>query len=87
MRTSTIKTPAKLIIEQFAKVQRKKTIRFPCPRCGFDTMNGELIMNTLSRRANVYICGHCGIDESIADFYGNDDKLDSWSIVKSMRKE
>lgn len=87
MKTCTVKTPAKLIVERFGKVQRKSVVRFPCPRCGYDTMDGELIMNSLSRRANVYICEHCGTEESIADFYCFEDDLDSWSIVRSMRKE
>lgn len=87
MQTCTSKTPAKLIIEHFAKVQRKNRVRFPCPRCGYDTMNRELIMNALSRRANVYICDRCGTEEAMADFYRLNDDLDSWSFVKSMRKE
>ena len=40
----------------------------PCPRCGRLCMDEEnMSNNSLSRRANVYICNKCGREESIED--------------------
>lgn len=38
-----------------------------CPRCG-GPMHPEAGRNALSRRADVYICSACGIDEAMRDF-------------------
>lgn len=78
-------TPAKEIVEDFAKVQRNSEFNYPCPRCGQHTMDGKLVRNALSRRADVYICDQCGTNEAMCDFLGIDDNLEDWSIVVSLR--
>ena len=43
-------------------------VLLPCPRCGRLCMDEEnMSNNSLSRRANVYICNKCGREESIED--------------------
>lgn len=36
-----------------------------CPRCGFRPMNPKLMLNSLSRYADVYICEACGMEEAV----------------------
>lgn len=86
MRNNAAITPARIIIEQFGRAQKKNVVTFPCPRCGHDTMDGVLTMNALSRRANVYICSRCGTDEAMYDFARANDDIENWSIVKAVRK-
>lgn len=74
------------LIERFGKTQRNGKTRFPCPRCGQDTMDENLVMNALSRRFDVYICSQCGTDEAMNDYFGCDDNLEDWSIVRSFMK-
>lgn len=43
-------------------------VYLPCPRCGRLCMGEEnMSNNSLSRRANIYICNKCGGEESIED--------------------
>lgn len=76
---------AKEVVENFGKVQRRTKFNYPCPRCGHYTMDGELVRNALSRRADVYICDQCGTNEAMCDCLGIDDNLDDWSLVVSLR--
>lgn len=39
----------------------------PCPRCGYRPMNPKLMLNTLSRHADIYICESCGMEEAMMD--------------------
>lgn len=39
----------------------------PCPRCGHDRMQLPMVLNALSRRAHVYVCKECGMDEAMRD--------------------
>ena len=76
---------AKEVIDNFGKVQRRSKFLYPCPRCGSNTMDSELVMNSLSRKANVYICNQCGMNEAMCDYLEIDDNLEDWSIVVSLR--
>lgn len=78
-------TPAKELLDDFGKVQRRSKFNYPCPRCGHYTMNSELIMNSLSRKADVYICDQCGTNEAMCDYLGIEDNLEDWSFVFSLR--
>lgn len=61
---------------------------FPCPRCGHDRMNRNPVMNALSRRANVYICSPCGMEEALLDAAGKDPlPLNEWAMVKGFDEE
>lgn len=35
-----------------------------CPRCGYRPMSPNLILNAMSRHADVYICPSCGMEEA-----------------------
>ena len=67
-------------IGRFAPLQRK--YNWPCPRCGKWTMNSDPVRNALSRRAVIYICDSCGMEEAMEDFYGTAAPLASWDIAK-----
>lgn len=54
------------IIENWSKAQ-KSGAWLPCPRCGLLRMEEDLHDNTISRRADIYICGSCGMDEAMED--------------------
>ena len=55
----------KELIEEFGK--RQEGGRFACPRCGSMKMDEAVARNALSRRADVYICDACGMEEALED--------------------
>lgn len=65
------------IIDLFAKKQRDG--HFACPRCGRMNKDTE---GALSRRAAIYICDNCGIDEALEDMAGSISPLASWRIAQ-----
>jgi len=61
---------------------------FPCPRCGHDRMDRNPVRNALSRRAKVYICNECGMEEALLDAAGKDPlPLNEWAMVKGFDSE
>jgi len=38
-----------------------------CPRCEKETLEDEQVLNSLSRRGDVYICNPCGDEEALID--------------------
>ena len=55
---------ARVLIAEFSKKQQGR--HFACPRCGKMTMDAESVThNALSRRATVYICDACGMQEAL----------------------
>lgn len=59
---------AKAMLEELGQMQEDgRAAGLPCPRCGHDRMNGVIVRNALSRRARVYICDLCGLDEALRD--------------------
>jgi len=77
------------ILDSWRKIQNTDAI-LPCPRCGKMTMDTDLLHNALSRRADVYICNSCGIEEAMEDFSScrntadesRKKTTDSWFAVK-----
>lgn len=69
------------LIERFAEKQR--SARFPCPRCGFWTMDDDPVRNALSRRAAVHICNRCGTTEALEDFLKAPQPVTVWNIVEN----
>ena len=68
----------KVRVKEFAA--RQKTGSFTaCPRCG-GWMRRELYMNCLSRRADIYVCEKCGMEEALADHAQKDDPVTDWYI-------
>ena len=71
---------AKTLIERFAEKQQGG--HFACPRCGKMTMDSESVThNALSRRATVYICDACGMQEALEDMMDSRTPLTAWTIV------
>lgn len=66
-------------IVRFAR--RQRDFRFPCPRCGCWVMDKDPIRNALSRRARVYICNTCGMEEALEDYTGQIRPVASWDIA------
>ena len=53
-----------------------------CPRCGKMAMDAESVTrNALSRRATVYICDACGMQEALEDMMDSITPLTAWAIV------
>lgn len=74
---------AKTLVESLMPMQEAGE-KFPCPRCGRDSMIQPLIVNSLSRYAKVYICNECGTDEAIRDMTGTPLPLAKWSMAQSL---
>lgn len=71
---------AKALIERFAEKQQGGY--FACPRCGKMAMDAESVTrNALSRRATVYVCDSCGIEEALEDMLGERMPLTAWAIT------
>ncbi len=74
---------AKKLVESLRPL-RLQGKRFPCPRCGRDTMKTDSpATNALSRYANVYICDACGTEEAMDDMVGQVLPLTEWSMPRS----
>jgi len=82
---------AKELIESLIPLQKNPSedgYIFPCPRCGHDCMDKNPVRNALSRRANVYICNSCGMEEALLDAAGKDPlPLNEWAMVKGFDNE
>ena len=73
-------TLARVLIAEFSKKQQGG--HFACPRCGKMTMDAESAThNALSRRATVYICDACGMQEALEDMMDSRTPLTAWAIV------
>lgn len=55
-----------------------------CLRCG-SPLSRRLVVNALSRHADVYICQECGSDEALRDAIGEPLPLRDWHAVSSER--
>lgn len=61
----------------------------PCPRCG-GKMRDNFTYNSLSRRADIYICRQCGMIEALEDMCkaNNPDfvklPIEDWSFMKNV---
>ena len=73
---------AMTLIERFSEKQQGG--HFACPRCGEMTMNAESVTrNALSRRATVYVCDACGMQEALEDMADIRTPLTEWAIVQA----
>lgn len=70
------------IIRTFAAKQ--PTGHFPCPCCGRDSMDTRsALRNALSRRADIYVCNRCGVEEALEDAMGAKEKpMQGWFIAR-----
>ena len=82
---------AKELLEGLRCLQEETTESdhvFPCPRCGRDRMDPKAARNALSRRADVYICSECGMDEALRDTVGEPPlPLNEWGIVRGFDED
>jgi predicted RNA-binding Zn-ribbon protein involved in translation (DUF1610 family) len=81
---------AKSIIETLLSLQENpdKAPLLPCPRCGEHRMHREVVLNCLSRRANVYVCTACGEEEAIIDANSHlvrDRDFAEWAMIAGFR--
>ena len=67
------------------KANQDKGAMMPCPRCGKDNMETEMVYNSLSRYADVYICNSCGNEEAFADMGVMQMPLSDWDAFKAFR--
>ena len=50
-------------------------------------MRAEMILNSLSRHEDIYICPHCGSEEAFEDLEGKQFPLGDWYAVKLFNKQ
>lgn len=74
-------------IETYKVLQTIPALNMPCPRCGKNKLESELIDNCLSRHEDIYICNECGRDEAGFDFVGQVKPLDKWYAVRFLNGE
>lgn len=55
-----------------------------CLRCG-NPLDNHLVLNALSRHADVYVCRECGTNEALRDALGEPLPLQEWYAVTSGR--
>ena len=84
------KPTLEMILDQWKEAQQADAM-IPCPRCGNYTMKGRITTNALSRRADIYICDLCGMQEAIDDmiYQGKIDKnkdLQTWFAVTQKKR-
>lgn len=72
---------AKALVERFAEKQVGG--HFACPRCGRMAMAANPTHNALSRRATVYVCDACGMQEALEDAADSRTPLTAWAICKT----
>lgn len=79
----------KQMVEELGKLQEEGLADgLPCPRCGHDRMEKRMVCNALSRRAKVYICSDCGMDEALRDAAGQPPlPFTKWGIVMGFADE
>lgn len=79
----------KQMVEELGKLQDEGLAGgLPCPRCGHDRMEKRMVCNALSRRAKVYICPDCGMDEAIRDMAGQPPlPFTQWGMVMGFADE
>lgn len=62
-------------LERFGKNQKSRK----CPRCGDIRMNDDVRQNVLNRRANVYVCDMCGVEEALDAAAGRVKPFKAWA--------
>ena len=72
------------LISNWSKAQKAGAV-LPCPRCGKD-MADELSHNAMSRRADIFVCSTCGMEEALCDMGHRTDKLEEWFISRAILK-
>lgn len=77
---------AKFNIEQCGRAQQKCDYSSRCPRCGKKNIDIENRLYALSRRADVYVCPECGMDEAIRAMKANPLPLKKWDINKEVSR-
>lgn len=74
---------AKAMLEELGRMQEEgRAAGLPCPRCGRFRMDDNPVRNAMSRRAKVYICDQCGMDEALLDMAKKEPlPLNQWGMV------
>jgi len=85
-KPETMDERAKQLVESLRPFQEKGE-RFPCPRCGRNTVHEQILLNPLSRYVNVYICQECGMDEALRDITCSPLPLTEWSMVQGFMED
>jgi predicted RNA-binding Zn-ribbon protein involved in translation (DUF1610 family) len=70
------------ILKVYKEMQGRE--RYPCPRCGSDTMSDKIARNALSRIADVQICDACGTDEALRAVNDTAIPITEWWAVREI---
>ena len=80
---------ARGVLRAYAEMQGKSDDydnNIPCPRCGEDSMAGNVLRNALSRHFDIHVCDACGNKEAVLVSEGKADPLDAWWAVAEILK-
>ena len=69
-------------IATYKMLQEIPALKMPCPRCGKQQMNADMVENALSRHEDIYTCSECGREESAFDYVGQKKPLELWYAVR-----
>lgn len=80
---------AKKMLEELGRMQEEgAAVGLPCPRCGQDRMDAKPVRNALSRRAKVYICDQCGMEEALLDMARKEPlPLNQWGMIRGFDED
>jgi predicted RNA-binding Zn-ribbon protein involved in translation (DUF1610 family) len=76
---------ARGILRTYAEMQGKENT-LPCPRCGENSMDTNVLRNALSRHFDIHICDACGNMEAVLLSEGKSIPLESWWAVGELLK-
>ena len=69
-------------IATYKMLQEIPALKMPCPRCGKQQMNADMVENALSRHEDIYICSECGREASAFAYVGQKKPLELWYAVR-----
>lgn len=53
-----------------------------CPRCGVNLLDKQITHNALSRRAAIYVCNLCGMDEAFREMKREPLRNSDWYLCQ-----
>ncbi len=79
--TDVVTTTENDFVDRIISAQKRGNSSI-CPRCGKKAAHcTDPIFGALSRRADIYVCSECGLEEANEDYYGFDKlPLSEWAL-------
>lgn len=79
--TAKKKTNVQSFVDAIASAQKRGDTSV-CPRCGKKAPQcASPMIGARSRRADIFVCSECGLDEALEDYHGCDKiQLSEWAL-------